>query len=119
MPSAVFLTRDLVFSSRLAAAGTRLGVAVIVVSSVEAAIARLADDIVKLVVVDLSASDFDINGTVSRLREGQPALRIVAFAPHVHEMRLKAAAEAGCTEVLTRGQFDRQMEELLVRYAVN
>jgi hypothetical protein len=43
----------------------------------------------------------------------------VAYAPHVHEQLLQAAAEAGCNEVFTRGQFDRQMEDIIVRYAGN
>jgi len=30
---------------------------------------------------------------------------VVAFGPHVHEERLAAAREAGCDEVLSRGEF--------------
>jgi hypothetical protein len=44
-------------------------------------------------------------------------MAIVAYAPHVHEDRLRAATEAGCNEVLSRGQFDRQMDDILARYA--
>jgi hypothetical protein len=35
----------------------------------------------------------------------------------VHAAKLEAARAAGCTEVLTRGQFDRQMGGLLEKYA--
>ena len=112
----LFLSSDLVFSSRLAGAGQRVGVPVSAVSSLDAAIARLPGDSVGLVILDLSTSTVDPQAAVSRLRESQPALAIVAFAPHVHEDRLRAAADAGCNEVLTRGQFDRQMEQLLARY---
>ena len=114
--SVLFLSSDLVFSSRLAGAGQRLGVPVSAVSSIDAAVARLQGGSVDLVVLDLSASNIDPQTSVTRLRESHPALPIVAYAPHVHEDRLRAAADAGCNEVLTRGQFDRQMEELLVRY---
>ncbi len=112
----LFLSSDLVFSSRLAGAGQRVGVPVSAVSSLDAATARLPGDSVGLVILDLSTSTVDPQAAVSRLRESQPALAIVAFAPHVHEDRLRAAADAGCNEVLTRGQFDRQMEQLLARY---
>ena len=112
----LFLSSDLVFSSRLAGAGQRLGVPVSTVSSIDAAVARLHGDSVGLVVLDLSASNVDAVTAVTRLRESHRALPIVAYAPHVHEDRLRAAADAGCNEVLTRGQFDRQMEEVLNRY---
>ena len=117
--SVVFLTRDLVFSSRLAAVAERLGIVASAVTSLEAASARLSNGMVKLVVVDLSTGEVDVKEIVDRLREVSPGLAVVAFAPHVHESRLQAAEEAGCNEVLTRGQFDRQMEELLVRYGAN
>jgi CheY-like chemotaxis protein len=115
--SVVFLTRDLVFSSRLAAVAERLGIVASTVTSLAAAAAQLSNGTVKLVVVDLSTGEVDVKEIVDRLREVSPGLAVVAFAPHVHEMRLKAAAEAGCNEVLTRGQFDRQMENIVVRYA--
>ncbi|MEX2141951.1 MAG: hypothetical protein WD894_21980 [Pirellulales bacterium] len=114
--SVLFLSSDLVFSSRLAGAGQRLGVAVSAVSSIDAAVARVHGDSIGLVILDLSSANVDPQVAVSRLRESQPDLAVIAYAPHVHENRLRAAAAAGCTEVLTRGQFDRQIEDLLVRY---
>ena len=114
----LFLSTDLVFSSRLAAAGERLNVPVISVSSIDAAIARLRQGSIALVILDLSAAILDPQDAVLRLREVQPELAVIAYAPHVHEGRLSAAENAGCNEVLTRGQFDRQMEALLLRYAV-
>ena len=112
----LFFSSDLVFSSRLAGAGQRLGVPVSPVSSLDAAVARVQGDSIGLVILDLSTANIDPQMAVARLRESQPALAVVAYAPHVHEDRLRAAAAAGCNEVLTRGQFDRQMEDLLVRY---
>ncbi len=35
---------------------------------------------------------------------------------HVHVACLDAAREAGCTEVLTRGQFNKQVDKLLQKY---
>jgi CheY-like chemotaxis protein len=112
----LFFSSDLVFSSRLAGAGQRLGMQVSAVSSLDAAAARVNGDSVRLVILDLSSANVDPQVVVARLRESQPALAVIAYAPHVHEDRLRAAADAGCNEVLTRGQFDRQMEDLLVRY---
>jgi CheY-like chemotaxis protein len=114
--SVLFFSSDLVFSSRLAGAGQRLGVPVSAVSSLDAAVARMHGDAIGLVILDLSTANIDPQSAVSRLRESQPDLAVVAYAPHVHEDRLRAAAAAGCTEVLTRGQLDRQIDELLLRY---
>ncbi len=114
--SVLFLTADLIFSSRVAAAGQRLGIAVSGVSSVDAAIARIAGDSVRLVILDLSMNNVDAADAVSRIKAVAHDAAIVAYAPHVHEARLAAATNAGCDTVLTRGQFDRQMETLLVQY---
>jgi DNA-binding NarL/FixJ family response regulator len=115
--SVLFLSSDLVFSSRLAAAGKRMGVCVDSVTSIEAVEERVESNSVDLVICDLSAPGADPNALVARLRQRWPSLAIVAFAPHVHEDRLRAATEAGCNEVLSRGQFDRQMGDILARYA--
>jgi len=115
--SVLFLSSDLVFSSRLAAAGQRLGINVSTVSSIDAAVERIQGNLIELVVCDLSAPGAEPQALVAGLRREQANLAIVAYAPHVHEKRLEAATEAGCNEVLTRGQFDRQMDEILTRYA--
>jgi CheY-like chemotaxis protein len=113
----LFVSTDLVFSSRLAAAGERLGFTVSAVTSIDAAEGRLEDDSIDLVICDLSAPGADPQSLVARLRQRRPNVAIVAYAPHVHEDRLRAATEAGCNEVLSRGQFDRQMDDILARYA--
>lgn len=115
--SVLFLSSDLVFSSRLAGVGERLGVEVSAASSIEAAVARVSSHSVRLVILDLSATKTEPASAVSQLRAADASLAIVAYAPHVHEEKLQAASDAGCTEVLTRGQFDGQMEALLNRYA--
>ena len=38
---------------------------------------------------------------------------MIAYGPHVDEAVLADAAEAGCDQVLTRGQFNKQYPELL------
>jgi CheY-like chemotaxis protein len=117
--SAIFLSSDLVFSSRLASAGKRLGVEVSAISSVDAAIARIAAKPVRLVILDLATGNVELASAVARLREAGNDVKIVAYAPHVHEATLKAARAAGCDEVLTRGAFDARMDELLSRYATD
>ena len=38
---------------------------------------------------------------------------ILAFGPHVHESALEDARQAGCDQVLSRGEFSNRMAEIL------
>jgi CheY-like chemotaxis protein len=113
----LFLSSDLVFSSRLASAGKRVGCEVSAVSSVDAAVARMQAQPVKLVILDLATGDLDPASSVATLRNAKGDVKIIAYAPHVHEAKLEAARAAGSDEVLTRGAFDSRMDELLTSYA--
>jgi CheY-like chemotaxis protein len=69
-----------------------------------------------VVVLDLNSPDIDPAVIVPRLRELlAPPRSIIAFGPHVHEEKLSAAQAAECDLVLTRGQFDAQMQSLLTQ----
>jgi DNA-binding response OmpR family regulator len=116
--SVLFLSTDLVFSSRLAAAAGRQGIDLTAFSTVDGAIGRIATAPVALMILDLSLGGLRPADAVGRLREAQQNVPIVAYAPHVHEDRLAAARDAGCDEVHSRGAFDRQMDEILARYGL-
>lgn len=109
-----YLTSDLLFSSRVAGAASNLGVDLQVVGSVAQLLQRANVSIdCKLVLVDLTLSSLELDAAVQAIREHLPQAKIVAYGPHVHEERLAAAAAAGCDEVLSRGQFDREFGRLL------
>jgi DNA-binding NarL/FixJ family response regulator len=107
MPS-YYLTNDLFFSSRVAGVAQRLGVDLQVGGSVE----KIAEDC-RLVLIDLTLPSLDVTAVVNTIKERCPTARVVAYGPHVHEAQLAAATAAGCDEVLSRGQFDRDMERVL------
>lgn len=68
--------------------------------------------------IDLASLEASqISSTVSSLRKivGETT-RIVAFGPHVQESRLTAAQQAGCSPVLSRGQFHSQLPSLLTEW---
>lgn len=68
---------------------------------------------VSVAVLDLNGVD-DVAAAVAAIRELAGAdVPIVAFGPHVHEAKLEAAIAAGCTKVLTRGQFHRDMGKVI------
>jgi len=114
-----FLTNDLLFASRVKGVAERLGQALEVVGSVDTLVERASESPKQLVLLDLSTPGIDPREVVDKLRSIDDAAppKLVAYAPHVHEAKLLAATEAGCDEVLTRGQFNNQIERVLAQYA--
>ena len=110
----LYLTGDLLFSSRVSGAAANLEVPLQIVGSVGKLLELAANaDACRLVVIDLSMPGIDLHAAVPAIRAQLPQARIVAYGPHVHEELLKVAADAGCDEVLSRGQFDREFGRLL------
>lgn len=67
---------------------------------------------IDVVLWDLACGGDSLAEVAKRIGELAPGARIVAYAPHVHEDRLAAAQAAGCHEVLSRGQFVRNLPRL-------
>jgi hypothetical protein len=109
-----FLTKDLMFQSRVASQAKAAQVACVAASSLERLQARLPDPAqVRLWIIDLSLGLEGLAEAVVTMRRLAPHGRIVAYGPHVQTDRLAQAAAAGVDEVLTRGQFDqRWMQQL-------
>ena len=88
------------------------------VASAEAACEACASGDVSLVLLDLTTTSLDVRELVPRLRaQASRPISIIAYGPHVHEAALATAREAGCDEVLARGQFDAQLDAILARQA--
>ena len=118
---AVAICPDLMFGSRLEAAAARTGTRVEVFGNLDGACRRLesADEklaAVGFAILDLSMASLDPAEAIRRLRSASNGVPILAFGPHVHEGRLAAAREAGADEVMSRGAFDAQMDNLLRRF---
>jgi CheY-like chemotaxis protein len=110
--SAVFLTTDLIFASRVQAAARSAGVELRLVGTAAAMLEQVASQAPDLVILDLTAA-CEPQQLVPRLHASGRVRQIIAYAPHVMESRLATARQAGCDRVLTRGQFDRQFDEIL------
>ncbi|MEX0978533.1 MAG: hypothetical protein WDZ48_06760 [Pirellulales bacterium] len=102
----------------MTAAASRAGVAIALVASEEALVAKSESLRPQLVIVDLSHPGTDPWSLAHRLQGLLPdEAMTVAFGPHVHKERLTAAAEAGFRLVVSRGQFHAEVDEILKRYA--
>ena len=109
----VMLTTDLLIASQAAAAAAAEGAEFVHVLSAAALPEHVQQQPVDLIVVDLANCNTDLAQLVAGLRTAEsPGPRVLAFGPHVHAARLAAARDAGCDEVLTRGQFHAGMHEL-------
>ncbi len=116
-----FLTNDLVFPSRVAPLAQRLGSQFQTFGNAETLATKIDSDGVDktIVLLDLNSPAIDPSVIVPRLKSlAKPPQAIVAFGPHVHAAKLAAAEAAGCDLVLTRGQFDAQMDALLTKLIV-
>jgi DNA-binding NarL/FixJ family response regulator len=108
----VFLSSDLMFSSRLMGAAKTLGMDVQIVASPADLSQRLTPDC-RLVLVDLAMDRLDLPGVIAAVRSGAPGAKVVAYGAHVDEAALGNAEQAGCDLVLSRGQFHKQYVDLL------
>lgn len=109
----LYLTGDLLFSSRVSGAAANLGVPLQIYGSVGKLLEFASKSDCRLVFIDLTLAGVDLQAAVPAIRAKLPQAKIVAYGPHVHEAALAAAKAAGCDEVLSRGQFDREFGRLL------
>jgi CheY-like chemotaxis protein len=115
-----FLTRDLVFPSRVAGAAAKIGARLETAASIEALVAKMRQDAAEsaIAIIDLGVVGVDVANAVQQLRAlSRPPRMIVAFGPHVHEQKLEGAENAGCDLVLSRGKFASQIDALVARWA--
>jgi DNA-binding NarL/FixJ family response regulator len=114
---AIFLTKDLLFSSRVTSVAAHLCIELSVVCDAGELVERDSTVPVKVILVDLSLPGLDAAHLVPQLRKlTPPPGAIIAFGPHVHREKLDAARDAGCDEVFSRGEFNSRMEKILTDY---
>jgi DNA-binding response OmpR family regulator len=115
----VLLSSDLMAASRIQGAVSNFAARLRTVANAEQAVSACGEEPVNAVVVDLALPGLEIEPLVNSLKRGSAAPpKVVAFGPHVHENRLAAARQAGCDEVVSRGQFFAQLELILSRHTM-
>jgi DNA-binding NarL/FixJ family response regulator len=110
--SAIFVTSNLMFASRVSGAASALKIPLQVLASASEAAAKTTPA-TSLVIVDLSQSGLELCKLVAEVRATAPLARIIAFGSHVNEAELAAARAAGCDEVMPNSQFDRTYVQML------
>ncbi|WP_373048910.1 hypothetical protein [Vulgatibacter sp.] len=110
-PKVLLACTDLFFSSRIVETARHTGATVVQVREgvAEAALAEKPD----LVLVDLHAAVLDPVESIRAIRAADPGVRIVGFVRHEEADRIRAAREAGASEVHARGAFSARLPQLL------
>jgi len=80
-----------------------------------ATLVEACSDSSALVLLDLDSSRLPVSDALKALHAGAhlPGVRTVGVFSHVHAERAEAAIAAGCTQVLSRGAFMRELPGLL------
>jgi DNA-binding NarL/FixJ family response regulator len=112
--SVILLSADLATSSKVSGAAARQAIPFSVAMTIERLCDLVASTPAPLVLVDLTFGDLAVTEVVAKLRSlSNLPQAILAFGPHVHEAKLAEAATAGCDQVMSRGQFYANVDEIL------
>ena len=103
--SVVFLSGDLIFTSRVRGAAEAAGYEF----RGGTALPKEQTDVIRYVILDLSTRSGLTPEIVGWCTEHCPDATLMAYGPHVQVNRINAAREAGIATVMTRGQFDRDL----------
>jgi hypothetical protein len=113
----LYAAADLLWATRIKRTADALGLAARPARDIRTLDERLGDSVVSALIVDLDAEDsaMELIGHLRRpdAPESAAAVRVVAFGPHVRTDLFDQARAAGADDVVTRGQLDRQMPEIL------
>lgn len=110
--SVVMITNDLMFSSRVSVAAKQQELPFKSVSDLSAAISHPE---LQLLLIDLETRGLKLDELAASVRSLEVQPHTVAFAKHGRVDLLKQARELELDEVLTRGQFDQRVPDILLK----
>lgn len=113
MVNVIYLTSDLMFSSRVSVIARQLGINLFVVGSREKASELFSTNPAQAFIVDLENRDANSSDVAACVNHCEPRPTVIAYGPHVKEPLLAAARDQGLDHVLSRGQFDQQIGLIL------
>jgi PleD family two-component response regulator len=108
---------DLMFTSKIKTAATKLGVPLAFARSSEGALAQMRTERPALVIFDLNSTRTAPLSTASAMKSDPSLADIpsIGFVSHVQTELIDAARQAGIEEVLARSAFTMRLPEILAR----
>jgi hypothetical protein len=116
----LYLASDLMWATRIKATAEDVGVPCRPVRSLDMLQARLADTPdLKGLILDLESPQTALQ-LIQFVRSADAptaahSLRLIGFAPHVKRDIIQQALDAGAHQVLTRGAFDHDLADILLK----
>lgn len=114
MADVAALIDDIFFQAKVAETAKHLGIELKMCTTADAFGAEIANGEPKLVLIDLNArsNPFD---AISVTKANAPDVPLLAFFSHVQTELAEKARAAGCTEVMPRSKFTRDLATILAR----
>jgi CheY-like chemotaxis protein len=113
MARVVALVNDIFFIAKMKETAKHAGVELQTVGTADALAVAAGADGASLLIVDLHARG-SIEA-IEKVRAAGSALPVIAFLSHVQVELAERARAAGCTEVMPRSKFTRELAEILRR----
>jgi CheY-like chemotaxis protein len=107
------LVDDLFFRAKIVETARLTGVELACFATAEDLVEEARAHAPALVLVDLNSSQ-DALGAIQQLASGN-SMPVVAFLSHVQVDLAESARRAGCTEVMPRSQFSKELPNILAR----
>ncbi|HKW88868.1 MAG TPA: response regulator [Candidatus Acidoferrales bacterium] len=114
MADILVLVDDIFFQAKMLETAKHLGVEMKSFTTGDALIAEIEDQPPKLIVVDLNARQSPLDA-ISALRNHKKDIPVVAFLSHVQTELASRARDAGCTEVMPRSKFTKDLAAIFTR----
>lgn len=113
------LTKDLMMTSSAASVAKRRGVEVKAFTNLDKVLATAKESNARLLLIDLQMPGFDLATLDDMLQKMDPEHRpyTIGYAQHVNETLIEQARAAALDEVMTRGQLNKGLDQLLERFA--
>ncbi len=111
MNRVVALVDDLFFASKMLETARQVGVELKTAATAGALLDLLQQSPATLVVVDLNARQAGAEA-IAQLRAAGCELPVIAFLSHVQTELAERARAAGCTQVLPRSRFTRELADI-------
>jgi DNA-binding response OmpR family regulator len=106
------LPADLIFGARIRAAAESVGANVLIARNPDDLVARLKDNEVRMVILDLDRRGLAIADVVKQVKAASAA-PLLAYVSHTNEGAIREARDAGADRVIARGAFANQLGDLL------
>ena len=106
------LPADLIFGARIRASAESIGANVIIAKDPKDLLAKLSEQEVRTVILDLDRRGLNITDTIKQIK-ATSSVTILAYVSHVAEDAIREARAAGADKVIARGAFAHQLPELL------